>query len=160
MRSSLFAVNEGGKPQVVAGVGPPAIEIEVAADDGGVTVGTIEAHDVVILIFHPDTSGEAALVARAQRSDVKNQATTLAEKLTVDVLEPVVLPIEARGGHIDHLEETAGDETGVNELAPIFGQLPLEPGIIFEQFELDAVREPSPAEKVFVAVENNKRLFI
>src|SRR5215471_9708670 len=159
-RIALLGVDEGGKPQVGSGVGPPALEIEIGADVGRMTVGTIEAHDVVILIFHPDASGEATFAALAQRSNVKYQTANLAQKFPVNVLELVMLTVEPRGVYIDHLEETAGDETDVDELAPILGQLPLEPGIVFEQFELHGVGQPGAAEKVFVAVGNDDRLFI
>ena len=52
-----------------------------------------------------------------------------------------MLTIEAEPVRVDHLEETGGRKTVVDEFPPAFGELPLEANTALKWFELHSVRE-------------------
>src|SRR5215469_9834510 len=160
MQVALFDVNEGRKPLVRFDVHPPAIEIEIVAHQERLAVGTIEPHDVVILIFHPDSSDETSFVVLTHWTNVEDQTANLPQKFAPDVLKSVVLTIEARRVHVDHLQEPARHETYIQELSPIFGQLSLQPRVIFEWLELHSLRELRSPEEVFVPVRYCLQLLV
>src|SRR6266481_3788494 len=93
--AAFFDVDEGRKPLVLSGIRPPAVEIEVVAGQGRAAVGAVEAHDVIILILHPDTAHEAPFARLRQWIDVKDQATDLAQKLAPDIRNLVMRAVEA-----------------------------------------------------------------
>src|SRR5262249_12244875 len=66
----------------------------------------VEANDVEILIFDPDAARETALAGFRERRDVKNEAAHFTEKFAVNVIEFVVLLIEAVGIDENHLQES------------------------------------------------------
>src|SRR5262249_35042944 len=73
-------------------------------------ISAVKAHDVVILVFHPDASEEAAFSGLLEGGYVENQATNLAEKLPPHVVELVVLLVEPIRVEEDHLQKSARDK--------------------------------------------------
>ena len=77
-------------------------------------VGAVEADNVVILVFNPDTSQEAALAGVFLWRDIHYHAADLAEKLAADECEIVKLTLKILIEH-HHLCETEGQELhGIN----------------------------------------------
>ena len=70
--AAFFAVDEGRKPLVLAGIRPPAVEIEIIAGQRRTAVGAVKAHDVEILILHPDSPDETSFARLGQRIYVKH----------------------------------------------------------------------------------------
>src|SRR5580704_7514720 len=125
MQIALFCVHEGGKPLIRSNVCPPAIKIEIMTEHEGFGIGTVKPHDVVILIFHPDSAEKSSLVIFSQWSNIEDQAANISQKLAANVVKFVVVTIEARGVQIDHLKKPARDKTYIEKFPPILRQLPL-----------------------------------
>ncbi len=66
-------------------------------------VGAIKAHDIEILILHPDAPQEPALAALLLRRHVEDQAAHFAEEFAAHIIELVVLLVEAICVQEDHL---------------------------------------------------------
>src|ERR1700732_254774 len=108
MQLAFFAVNEGGQPKIRLHVGAPAIKVKIPTGMATAAVRAIEAHHVVILILNPDASEEAALAGFFTRGYVENQAAHFAQEFAADVIEFIVLFIEAVGVDENHLQEAVG----------------------------------------------------
>src|SRR5580704_15273770 len=79
LRIVFFAINKRRQPQAWAGVGAPAIEMEVLVAASSACQRAIESNDRVLLIFNPDAANEAVLGVLARGwSHVKHQATNVA----------------------------------------------------------------------------------
>src|ERR1019366_6238343 len=107
----LFAVDIGRQPLIVAHVQAPAIEVYVLAILGMRPVGPIKAHNAVLLVFDPDTADEHCLRLRLLWLNIDDQSSHIAQKLATDKSEIVVLPVESRHVHDDHLCEAIGHES-------------------------------------------------
>src|ERR1700688_3128122 len=105
MEFAFFAVDEGGKPKIWLHVGAPAVKVKIPTGVPAAAVSAIEAHHVVILIFNPDASEEAAFAGLWTGGHVEHEAAHFSEKFTAHVIELVVLFIEAIGVDENHLEE-------------------------------------------------------
>ena len=101
----FFAINKRGQPQAGLRVGAPAVKMKIPTGVSAAFIRAIEAHDVEILIFHPDTSQEAALPRLLLGRNVEHQAAHFAQKFAAHVVEFIVLLIEAVGIDKDHLQE-------------------------------------------------------
>src|SRR5262249_25273355 len=101
----FFAVNKSREPHTGLNVGAPAIEIEIPAGVAAAAVRAVEANDVEILVFDPDAACEASLAGFWKRGDVEHKAAHFTKKFTVNVVELVVLLIEAVGVEENHLQE-------------------------------------------------------
>src|ERR1700732_4311942 len=97
MQLALFAVHEGGQPKIWLHVGAPAIKVKIPTGVAAAAVSAVEAHHVVILIFHPDASEEEAFAGIFTRGYVEHQAALFSEKFAAHVIEFIVLFIEAIG---------------------------------------------------------------
>src|SRR5713226_99208 len=159
--AALFAVDEGRKPLVLSRIHPPAIEIEVVADQRRPVVRAVETHDVEILILHPDAADEASFACLRQWIDVKYQTTHFAQKLASDILNLVMLAVEPVHIHVDHLQEAARDKFRVEKDGPPTENLVLHAaGVMLQRFEFHALRQLGPPKKVFVAVRYRSQLLI
>src|SRR5260370_38346944 len=75
--AALFAVDEGRKPLVLSSIYSPAIEIEVVAGQRRAAIRSVEAHDVEILILHPDASHEGPFTRPRPRFGVAHESSHL-----------------------------------------------------------------------------------
>src|SRR5580658_4157363 len=105
MQILLFAVDERRQPQAGLYVGTPAIEVEKPARVSVTAVCSIEAHYVEILIFHPDAAQETSTIVLFRRRHVEHQTAHLTEEFAANVIEFVVLLVEAVRVNKDHLQE-------------------------------------------------------
>src|ERR1041384_5942565 len=110
VEAALFAVDKRREPEVLADIGPPAIEIEIVAGQRRSAIRAVETHDVKILILHPDASDEASLVPLLCRIDVKNQAADFAQEFAAHILDVVVLLVKAVHVQENHLQEAAREK--------------------------------------------------
>src|SRR5262249_26826883 len=110
VKFAFLAIDEGGQPETGLQVGAPAIKMEIPAGVPIAAVSAVEPYDVVILVFHPDASEEAAFSSLFQRRHVEHQAADFTEKLLPHVIELVVLLVEAVRIDEDHLKKSAGDK--------------------------------------------------
>src|SRR5580765_2411703 len=84
-----------------------------------------EAHDVEILIFHPDSSDEAAVFRIFHRLHVNDPATNLPKSLPTNKLERVVRTIEAVQVRKQRLGKSDGGEgRRIPNYLPFPGLLP------------------------------------
>src|ERR1700719_4888397 len=73
MEFAFFAVDEGGQPKIWLHVGAPAVKVKIPTGVAAAAVSAIEAHHVVILIFNPDASKEAAFAGLFTRGNVEHE---------------------------------------------------------------------------------------
>ena len=152
VHAAFFAVDERRQPQVLPHICPPAIEIEVVAHQRRPAVGAIKAHNVVVLILHPNAPHEAPFVALLYRIDVKDQAAHFAQELAAHILNLVVLAVESVHIKVDHLQEAARKEFHVEEAPPASEHFVLDSGVAVQRFQVHAFRQLGPPKKVFVAI--------
>src|SRR5580692_3445920 len=100
---ALLAIDKGRHPNARLHVRAPAVEVEVPARVPAAAIRAVEAHDVVILIFHPDASQEAALSRLFLRRDVEDQAAHFSQKFALYVVKLVVLLVESVRVYENHL---------------------------------------------------------
>src|SRR5579862_1839927 len=103
VKIALFTIDERRQPLIVAGVHAPAVEMEVVAGPGRTRIGAVKPHNVETLVLDPNAAEEAPFAGARRRGDVENHAADLAQEFTPDVIELVVLFIEAVAIDIDHL---------------------------------------------------------
>ena len=128
-----------------------------AVDSRDGRVHAVETHDRVALIFRPDAALEAAFAGLRKRREIENEAADFAEEFAADVVDLVVLAVEAVGIDVNHLQEAFGNIRGRERIRPcarvdsaVELALPLgEHGIVH-----DALGEIGLAEVVMVANRN------
>src|ERR1700719_3722207 len=108
MELAFFAVDEGGQPKIWLHVGAPAVKVKIPTGVAAAAVSAIEAHHVVILIFNPDASKEAAFAGLFTRGHVEHETAHFTEEFAAHVIEFIVLFIEAVGIYENHLQEAVG----------------------------------------------------
>ena len=58
-------------------------------------VGSVQADDVVVLVLNPDPADEQAITSVFLWRDIEHHAAHVADELTVNIAEVVVITIEA-----------------------------------------------------------------
>ena len=99
---TFFAVDIGRYPISRYQVQPPAIHVEVVAVARRVSIGSVQADDVEVLIFYPDAAQEAASSGVFFRCYVKYQRADVARELAPDVAEIIVRPVEIVAVGVNH----------------------------------------------------------
>src|SRR5690242_14708939 len=82
--------------------------MEIPTASATAAVRSVETHDVKTLILDPDPAQEPALAGFRQGTDVEHEAADFAEKFAPNIVEFVVLAIEAICIDKNHLQETVG----------------------------------------------------
>ena len=106
-QGGFFGIDIGWQPQARAHLHAPAIEVVVPQPL--LRYGTehaVESHDVVFLIFHPDTSLEPADFLVVFRLHIEYQAAHFAQEFAAHVFKVVGRAIEALGVDVAHAHET------------------------------------------------------
>src|SRR5713226_9903764 len=79
--------------------------MEVPTGVAAAAVRSVEAHNVKVLILHPNAAEEAALAGFRIRSDVEHQAAHFAQELAAYVVKLIMLLVEAVGVDENHLQK-------------------------------------------------------
>src|SRR5262245_19340386 len=82
--------------------------MEIPARVTAATVRAVKANNVEVLIFHPNTPKEAALLGLLLGTHIENQAAHFSQKLATHIVKFVMLLIESGGVEKDHLQEAVG----------------------------------------------------
>src|SRR6266851_73132 len=81
-------------------------------------VRSVKAHDVVVLIFHPDSAHETAHRRLLFRLNIDNQATYLTQKFAPDERKVVILALKILVNQ-DHLGKAERQEFHLEELGQV-----------------------------------------
>ncbi len=120
------------------------------------SVSSVQANDVVILIFDPDAAQEAALACSLFRCDIKHQATYIAKKLAAYVMKVIVLAVEVAAIRIHHPGEAHGLVLHLEQLLEAAHQARLHALILLLQIILavDRLAHIHAAQKIMVGARN------
>src|SRR6202040_3041472 len=91
---SFLAVDVGRYPVARDQVQAPAIHVEEVSVAGARLIRTIQAHNVVILVFYPNSTTEAAITGALFGGHVEDDTADITQELAVHLLEIVGLAIE------------------------------------------------------------------
>src|ERR1022692_288612 len=105
---AFFAVDVGGHPVSRNQVQSPAIHVEEVGIPRRRSIGTVEADDAKVLVFHPDAPEEASLAGVLLGCYVEYQAADVAQEFAADVVELIVRTVEVGAIGIDHPGEANG----------------------------------------------------
>src|SRR6202040_4282597 len=86
----------------------PAIHVKEVSVAGSRLIGAPEAHDIVILVFYPNSAMKAAIAGPLLGGDLEDYTADFTQELAAGVLEIVGLAIELVAVGIDHPGETQG----------------------------------------------------
>src|SRR4029077_13958256 len=90
----FFAVDVRRQPGSGAHVEAPTVEVEVSSHLGLREVGAVEADDIVILVFDPDTPLKAPRRGLRFGLDINHETANFAEELPAHKREVVILLLE------------------------------------------------------------------
>src|SRR5260370_34416458 len=94
LRSRLLGVNVCRHPRAAESVQPPAVEVKRAIGEPFRGVRSREAHNVEVLILHPDPADKATVLRILTGLHVHDSAVHLPKTFPADKFETVVLAIE------------------------------------------------------------------
>src|SRR5579864_4362225 len=105
---TFLAVDVGRHPVARNQVKAPAVKVEEVSVARMRLIKTAQAHNVVILVFHPNSAKEAAFTGALFGGHGEDDAADVTKELAAQVLEIVGLAIEVITVNVDHPGETQG----------------------------------------------------
>src|ERR1700739_1291973 len=100
---SLLAVDKSRKPLIFACVHSPAVKMEIVVRFCRTRKGTVESHDVIIVVLRPEAAYKSSFARLFLRGYVKNQAAYFSQEFAPHVIEFVMLAVESVRIDVDHL---------------------------------------------------------
>src|SRR4029077_19049159 len=101
----LLAIDKCRKPIILACVDSPAVKMEIVVRFRRTRKGTVESHNVIIVLLRPEAAHKSSFARLFLRGYVKNQAPYFTQEFASYVIEFVVLAVESVRIDIDHLYE-------------------------------------------------------
>src|ERR1700693_2698680 len=148
---AFFAIYKGRQPFVFSGVGAPAVKVKIKTAGRRSRIGAVEAHDVVVLVFHPDAPRETTLSRARQRINVKNHAAYFAQKFLAGICELVVLTVKSVRVQINHLQKSTRQKIAGEKASNTEQQFSLA-AVIDERLQLHALCQLRAPQKISVAI--------
>src|SRR5580693_6756185 len=107
----LFDVDVRRQPHIGLQIKTPAVEVEVIRVIGMSGIGPVEADNIEVAVFHPDSAGKQPFRRFLSRLDVYNDAARFAKKLAPYKTEMVIVLLEVRIKY-HHLREALRQKPG------------------------------------------------
>ena len=103
---TFLGINKRGQPEIRAGVHAPTVKMEIQIGECAAGIGAVESNDRVVLVLDPDAPDEAPFARLLLWSYVKDERAHFPEEFAADVIEIVVLRVQAAVVEVNHLQKT------------------------------------------------------
>ena len=111
-RRAFLGINKRGQPEIRPGVHAPAVKVKIQIGKGTAGIGAVESNDREVLVLDPNAPDETAFARFFIRGYVKDERAHFSEEFAADVVEIVVLRVQAAVVEINHLQKTVREKLG------------------------------------------------
>src|ERR1700733_14779429 len=102
----FLAENVSGQPEAGLNVQTPTVKVKIkSVDSSDRGIHTVKSHNCETLILGPNATLEPAFARLGQRGQVEDHAANFAQEFATNVVELVVLAIEAVRIDVNHLQK-------------------------------------------------------